>query len=518
MVSDIIPGEKFRAWCALALIAVISGCIKVGPDFIRPDAPVSQKWRESGDARVGDEPADYRAWWQTFNDPELDAIIDRAYRNNLSLRIAALRVLEARALLGIAIGQFFPQDQRLTGSVEYNRVSEHSFQLGALLNPVYAQSQVAVEAAWELDFWGKYRRNIESAKANWKATMADYDSALVSLTADAANAYITIRTLEKRAEITRQNIASLTESLNIAKARFQAGTSSERDVEQARTQLATTRAVIPILESQLRQAKNALSVLIGVPPAEFEGIISTGADIPVPPLQVAVGIPADLIRRRPDIRSAEYKAASQSAQIGVAKADLLPSLSLAGTFGFASSNVGTNALSDIFKWESRQYTWGPQGQWPILNYGRIINNVRVQDARFEQLLISYRNAVLKAQQEVEDALAGLLRSREGAESLAESVASAKNAVRIALAQYREGVADYTTVITAQSVLFSAQDNLANTLGDTSRYLTSLYRALGGGWQIREEGMEPISEEIKQAMAERTYWGDLLKPAVYMPRD
>lgn len=289
-------------------------------------------------------------------------------------------------------------------------------------------------------------------------------------------------------------------------------------MEQARTQLATTSAIIPVLESQLRQAKNALSVLIGVPPADFDGFISTGADIPVAPFHVAIGIPADLIRRRPDIRSAEYRAASQSAQIGVAKADLLPALSIAGTFGFVSTDVGTNSLSDTFKWESRQYTWGPRGQWPILNYGRIINNVRVQDARFEQLLTSYRNTVLKAQQEVEDALTGFLRFRERAESLAESVTAAKNAVRIALAQYREGVTDYTTVITAQTVLFSAQDNLAITLGDTSRYVTSLYRALGGGWQIREKDMEPVSGDMKLAMAHRTYWGNLLKPMIYMPHD
>ncbi|MHB8109337.1 MAG: efflux transporter outer membrane subunit [Syntrophorhabdaceae bacterium] len=516
MVNDIFRGKKFLACLVLAMIAPGIGCVKVGPDFTRPEAPVSQHWIEFADTSTGEESSIYRAWWQGFNDPELDRIIERAYRNNLSLKIAGLRVLEARALLGIAIGRFFPQDQRLTGFLEYNRVSEHSFQAGALLNQVYAQSQAAVEATWELDFWGKYRRNIESADANWKATLADYDNALVSLTADAANSYISIRTLEKRIEIARQNIETQTESLNIASARYEAGISSERDVEQARAQLANTKAVIPALESQLRQAKNALSVLIGILPADFDGLISAGADIPVPPLQVAVGIPADLIRRRPDIRSAEYQAASQSAQIGVAKADLLPALSLAGTFGFVSTDVGKSSLSDIFKWESRQYTWGPQFQWTILNYGRIINNVRVQDARFQQLLTAYQNTVLKAQQEVEDALAGFLRSREQAEFLAESVGSARNSVRIGLAQYQEGVADYTTVITAQTVLFNAQDNLAITLGNMSRYLTSVYRALGGGWQIRES-IEPVPDDMKQSMKQRTYWGDLLKPAIYVPR-
>ena len=286
----------------------------------------------------------------------------------------------------------------------------------------------------------------------WLATVADYDNALVSLTADVANSYILIRTLEKRIDIAQQNVETQRESLKIAEVRFQYGTTSELDVEQAKTVLNNTLASIPALETQLRQAKHALSLLLGLPPSNLADVLAGLSEIPVSPPQVAVGIPADLLRRRPDIRSAEHQAAAQCAQIGVAKADLYPAFSLSGTFGFLATDVGNFNLSDMFQWGSRTYQVGPSFQWNLFNYGRITNNVRVQDARFEQLLIAYQNAVLKAQQEVEDALVAFLRAQERAEFLAQSTAAAKNALDLAVLQYREGIKDFTTVLTAQQAL------------------------------------------------------------------
>lgn len=517
--ENIIP-RKIFIQCFLVILSAYAagwGCIKVGPDFTRPDAPVSASWFESRDERLSDQPANYRTWWHAFNDPALNRIIDLAYRQNLTLKAAGLRVLEGRALLGISVGMLFPQDQRLTGSYERNRVSGGAFQAGALTQQIYDQAQAGIAVSWEIDFWGRYRRDIESVRNLWKASLADHDSALVSLTADAATFYITIRTLEKRVDITRQNTAIQKESLGIAEARYNAGTTSERDVEQARTQFMDTQATTPLLEGQLRQAKNGLSVLLGLPPGDLTDLLSGTSDIPTPPVRVAVGIPADLLRRRPDIRSTEYQAASQCARIGVAKADLLPAFSLVGTFDFLATDALKSSTGDLFRWNNRQYTWGPVGNWKILNYGRLYNAVRVEDARFQQLIVSYQNTVLKAQQEVEDALAGFLRSQERAEFLAESLKSAKASLNIAIAQYREGVADYTTVISAQQALLNAQDSLAGTLGDVSRYLTATYRALGGGWQIREN-MDLVPQETKDVMLERTNWGDLLKPSVYIPRD
>ena len=499
----------------LVVISLAGACTKVGPNFTRPEAEVSLGWMEAEDKRLIHDPADYRNWWRVFNDPVLDGLIERAYRDNLSLRIAGVRVLEARAQLGIAVGEFYPQTQQASGSLQYNRVSERSVAGLALSKFNYAQDQIGVGASWELDFWGKFRRAIESANAAWLATVADYDSVLVSLTADVANTYVLIRTLEKRTEIARKNVEAQKEALKIAEARFEHGTTSRLDVEQAQTVLNNTLASIPALESQLRQAKNALCLLLGLPPSDLSDLLAREKGIPISPLQVAVGIPADLLRRRPDIRSAERQAEAQSALIGVAKADLYPAFSLSGFFGFLSTNVGNFSLGDIFQWKSRTFQIGPSVQWNFLNYGQITNNVRVQDARLEQLLIAYQNAVLKAQQEVEDALVAFLRAQERAEFLAFSTASAKNSLDLAVLQYRVGTKDFTTVLTAQQALLSEQDSLAVTLGNISSSLVGVYRALGGGWEVRE-GKDLVPPEVKEAMARRTNWGGLLAPASYNP--
>jgi NodT family efflux transporter outer membrane factor (OMF) lipoprotein len=490
--------------------------MKVGPDFSPPTATVSPNWLEAGDRQVKAASEEHRHWWRAFNDATLDRLIEKAYRENLPLRQAGVRVLEARAQLGIAIGEWYPQTQQAFGYVEKNRLSGRSPLAPRLPGLGYFQDEIGLQARWELDFWGKFRRAIESADAGLLASVADYDNTLVSLTGDVATSYILIRTLEKRLVIARENVATQAESLKLAEARFREGTTSQRDVEQAKTVLANTQATIPALEIQLRQAKNALSVLLGMPPGDLANLLGGAADIPAPPPQVAVGIPADLLRRRPDIRSAELKAAAQCAQIGVAKAELLPAFSLSGTFSFQASDVSNFNLADIFQWRSRSVSAaGPSFQWNILNYGRITNLVRVQDARFQQLLLAYQNAVLKAQQEVEDALVAFLRSQVRARYLGESTDAARRSFDLAVLQYREGVTDFTTVLTAQQSLLSEQDNLASTLGDISRSLVGVYRALGGGWQIRE-GQDFVPEAVKTEMAQRTNWGRLLTPAAYVP--
>ena len=503
--------------CSVFLLAFLltAGCIKVGPDFAPPPTAVSETWLETDDQRVKTSPAEYRNWWRLFNDPVLDKLIDLAYRENLPLRLAGVRVLEARAQLGIAVGELFPQTQQGVGTAERVRLSAASPQATPGAPLAYYQSQIGLSASWELDFWGKFRRAVESADAGWLASVADYDNTLVTLTGDVANSYITIRTLEKRLYIAQRNVETQKESLWIAEARFQGGTTSQRDVEQAKTVLGSTQALIPALDIQLRQAKNALSVLLGMPPSQLTGLLEGPRDIPAPPPQVAVGIPADLLRRRPDIRSAELKAVAQCATIGVAKADLFPAFSLVGNFGFAASDVGNAALGDMFQWRSRSGTLGPSFQWNILNYGQITNNVRVQDARFQQLLISYQNAVLNAQRDVEDQLIAFLRSQEQAGFLGESAAAALRSFDLAVLQYREGITDFTTVLTAQQALLNEQDNLASTLGNISRNLVGVYRALGGGWQIRE-GQDFVPEATKEAMAKRTNWGRLLTPVAHTP--
>lgn len=333
----------------------------------------------------------------------------------------------------------------------------------------------------------------------------------MSLTADAANLYIRIKTLDRRLEIARRNVEAQTEALQIAEARFKGGTTTQRDVEQAKTVLFNTQSTIPTLEAQVRQAQNGLSVLLALPPGEREPVWEGTPGIPAPPPQVAVGIPADLLRRRPDVRSAELLAMAQSSRIGVAKADLLPAFSLTGSFGFLSTDIGSFKLSDMFSWKARTGSMGPSVQWDILNYGRITNNVRVEDARFQELLIAYQNIVLRAQQEVEDFLAGYLRAQENAEWLAQSADAAKRSLDLAFIQYQQGITDFTTVLAAQQALLTAQDSFANALGSIGGNLVELYRALGGGWQVRE-GQEFVSPEIREVMARRTNWGKLLSTA------
>jgi NodT family efflux transporter outer membrane factor (OMF) lipoprotein len=504
-------------WLAAGLAMLVLGCTMVGPDYVRPPVQVEQTWLDSGDKRVHTSTAQYKNWWQAFKDPALDQLIDTAYRENLTLRIAGVRVLGARAQLGIVTGQLYPQSQQATGSLQKMRISPGEVVSGSPTSSSsfggmsLAQAQVGLTASWEIDFWGKFRRAIQSADASLQATIADYDNVLVSLTADVASSYILMRTLEKRLAIAKENVRIQTESLQIAQARFAGGTTSERDVEQAKTILANTQATIPTLQSQIRQAKNALSVLLGLPPHDLANLFKGTAVIPAPPPQVAVGIPADLIRRRPDIRAAEFRAAAQCDQIGVSKAQLFPAFSLTGTFGPQATDVGAATLANIFNWRNRAGSMGPTLQWNILNYGQITNDVRFQDARFQELLITYQNEVLKAQREVEDNLVAFLKAQERASFLSDSTSAAMRSLELAVLQYREGITDFTTVLTAQQALLSEQDSLATTLGDISRNLVGVYRSLGGGWEIRE-GHDFVPAEIRETMAKRTNWGRLLAPA------
>jgi NodT family efflux transporter outer membrane factor (OMF) lipoprotein len=510
-------GGLARLCFFFVFLFLLSSCIKVGPNYQRPETKVGPAWQEADDKRVSSSPAEYHTWWRAFNDPTLDRLITEAYHENLNLRVAGVRVLEAWANLGVATGQLYPQTQQLTGSVERMRESAGVPITGTTLTAprfqglLYWQSQLGITASWEIDFWGKFRRGIESADATVQATVANYDSTLVTLTANVANFYIAIRTLERRLDIAHQNVKTQRESLEIAQARFEGGTTSQRDVEQAKTVLASTQATVPVLLTQLHQAQDALCVLLGQPPTrKLDQLVGPKALIPAPPPHVVVGIPADLLRRRPDVRAAEYNAMAQCAQIGVSKAQLFPAFSLTGSFGPYSTDVGKNSLGEMFRWANREASFGPAIEWNILNYGRLRNMVRVQDARFQELLITYQNTVLSAQQDVEDNLTAFLRNQEQAAFLKTSADSAKNSLDFAVIQYREGITDFTTVLTAQQALLSAQDSLATSLGNIASSLVGVYRALGGGWQIRE-GQDFVPAQTREEMRQRTNWGKILTP-------
>jgi NodT family efflux transporter outer membrane factor (OMF) lipoprotein len=513
--------HRMRLGVILACVMIFTGCIKVGPDFTPPELQVSQQWMDVDSDRVRTSPADYRMWWTAFKDPVLDTLIRMAYAQNIPLRVAGARVFQARARLGIAIGEQYPQVQQATGSAMNIRESERAPDAPQHKEPgdqfQYKQAQVAGQLGWEIDFWGKFRRAVESEDANFLSSIAAYDNALVILTADVASTYVAMRTTEERLRITFENITLQKESLRIAQARFKAGSGNGLAVQQALAQLRNTEAAVPPLEASLRQAKNALCILLGMPPGNLEQILGKQSGIPQSPLEVAVGIPSDLLRRRPDIRNAELQAAAQCARIGVSKADLFPAFSLSGTFGFLASDVGRFGLGDITDWDSRYGSYGPSFSWNILNYGQITNNVRVQDARFQELLFSYQNTVLRAQQEVEDALTEFLQFWKSKILLAEAVAAARQAEKLAVIQYRTGATDYTTVITNQQLLLDGQNKLAVAQGAVPQGLIGIYRSLGGGWELRE-GKPFLPAEVTSAMDQRTDWGKLLEPEAVQPPD
>ena len=499
--------QRWGFFANLFLLVGMSGCITLGPDFTDPKAPIATSW-QTKDASLSDKPREQIEWWKLFNDPALDVLIQMAYRQNLPLQVAGLRIVEARAQLGIAVGSLFPQTQQAFGAFDVVEQSKNQ-PGGTGSDPNFRNVEIGFDAAWELDFWGRFRRGIESAKANLASNVADYDNALVSLTAEVARTYVALQTAEERLILARANILLQQESLRIAKVRFDEGATSELDLQQATYNLADTRAGTVDQERIIRQAKNALSVLLGMPPTDLQEILGEEGKIPVAPIITTTGIPADLLRRRPDIRQAAYLAATQSALIGVAKSELFPRFSLTGSIGLQTSDFASSNFSDLLDTDSMFLTVGPSFRWNILNYGRIWSNVRVQDVRFQQALVTYRNTVLAAYQEVEDARVAFVQSKQESNFRDVGATAANRSVEISNIQYREGTVSFQRVVDSERVLVSQQDLWASARGDIALNLIAMYKAMGGGWEIRGKDQEFISTENRIEMEERTYWGDML---------
>jgi NodT family efflux transporter outer membrane factor (OMF) lipoprotein len=488
---------------------------KVGPNYTTPAAKVAGQWRANPAVTNQAYSAAEEYWWRNFHDPVLDQLIESAFQNNLSLQVAGVRILEARAKLNKSIGNLFPQQQALSGQLNYRRLNDGIVTRIPGIERDYLSDQVLFAATWEIDFWGKYRRAIESDRAAYLGALASYDDALVTLIGDVASSYVNIRTLEERLRVARRNVELQRESLRIATVRFKAGETSERDAQQATTQLGQTESQIPLLEEAVIQNKDGLALLLGQTPDEIDRRLAGPSRIPTAPATVAAGIPRDLLRRRPDVRAAGLAAASQCALIGVAKATMYPSFSLAGEFGLTGNNEANNSLSDMFNWESRALSTGAGFTFPIFNYGRLINQVRVQDAQFQAAVLQYQNTVLSAQREVEDGLAAFANQQRSATLLDQAVVAARRSAELAMIQYKGGQTDYTTVVNAEQSQLAVENSLASTRGNVVLGIISVYRALGGGWQIRE-GHDVVSDEVKAEMARRTDWGRLLEPGRHLP--
>jgi NodT family efflux transporter outer membrane factor (OMF) lipoprotein len=497
------------------MVAVMlnSGCIwtgprqwihngfKVGPNYRRPPAPVAAEWIQANDPSVRNH--HLQDWWQVFGDPTLDALINTAYEQNPTLRIAGTRVLAARAGQAMAVGNIFPQTQQAIGSYARVNLNPNMPLVGSLLSSAPAgQRSLAISnwmdgfnLSWELDLWGRLRRSIESNNATLDASVEDYDAALVTLLADVATNYVQYRIAQQRIKIARDNVRIQEGTLALAEERFRVGTTTQLDVEQARTVLEQTRSTIPSLQITLGRANDTLCTLLGMPPHELEPELGPGPELgsnPMPstPAWVATGIPADLLRRRPDVRSAERQVAAQSAQIGVAEAALYPTIAINGIIGWDAQD-----FSKLFETRSFLGAVFPSFTWNILNYGRIRNNVRLQEARTQELIATYQNTVLTAGREVQTPLRGFLRSREQAEDLARSVKAATAATELGVQQYRTGIIDFNRVFNLETTQVQQQDQLAVAAGNIALNLVDVYRALGGGWELRLQKDRHLGEPM-----------------------
>ncbi len=459
---------------ALALV-ILAGCAAVGPSYVRPEISVSKGWHGPLKAGLTEEaatPEKLSAWWTTLDDAELSSLIDRAVAGSLDLRKARAKVREARAQRAVAKGSLFPALD-VGGSATRNRVSNDSAS-GSESSSLYS---AAFDASWEVDIFGGARRSVEAAQGDLEASVENLRDVLVSLLAEVATNYVEVRTYQARLAKAQENLKAQDETYRLTEWQYQAGLSDELVVQQARYNLETTRSQIPALNTGLENAMNRIAVLLGEEPGTIHGELKSPGPIPVAPLSVAVGIPADILRRRPDVRQAERQLAAQTARVGVATADLYPKLTLSGSIGLEALSL-SNWLSSAI----RIATGESQVTWPIFHGGALRQKIEVQSAQQEQALVQYEATVLGALEEAENALAAYAQEQQKRDALRNGEGAARKAAELAGQKYEAGLSDFVAVLDAQRSLLSLQDQLAQSNGAVTTNLIQLYKALGGGWE------------------------------------
>lgn len=519
---------------SLAAAMLLAGC-EVGPDYKPPQVQVNGSFPElhqpttmpttlpfDAQGRAGNtsqptgRPVQITQWWATFGDPVLDSLIDRAVRNNLNLQVAASRIRESRFQRLVVASNQYPQ-VNVDGSYTHTRFSENGLPIGGPTAPTNKTSisapesasisrnattgggasasssgsnlfsnfkqeldlyQAGFDASWEIDVFGGVRREVEAANASIEANVENTRDVLISLLAEVARNYIDLRGTQRQMAIAIDNLRTQQQSLELTRQRLNAGVATDLDVARAASQVATTAAAIPLLHNQIRQTVHRLGVLLGQDPASLSEELHAEKPIPVPPGEVPVGLPSDLLRRRPDIRRAERQLAASSANIGVATSDLFPKFSLTGSFGLQSEKP-----KNLFDWNSRFYSLGPAVSWPIFDAGRIRNNIQVFNERERQALATYQQTVLQALEDVEDSLSAYETEQVRRRALADAVAADQHAVDLANQLYAQGVVDFLQVLDAERSLFSSQDALAQSDRNVSIDLVALYKSLGGGWEV-----------------------------------
>jgi NodT family efflux transporter outer membrane factor (OMF) lipoprotein len=468
---------------AAAALFSLAGCAAVGPDYKAPEPNAPAGWHteiRQGLSAEAMAPQQLASWWTTLNDPLLTGLIEQAVNNNLDLKQATAKVREARARRGISQAGMFPTLDT-SGSATRSKSSG-----SAATNSFYS---VGFDAGWEVDIFGGVRRAVEAANADLAESRENLRDVLVSLTAEVALNYLDTRTFQARLTVAEKNLAIQQQTFDLTQSRYEAGLDNELTLQQARYNLESTRSQIPTLRSGMEEAKNRLAVLTGRVPGGVHDLLAQTRPIPVIPPTVAVGVPAETMRQRPDIRRAERNLAAQTARIGVATADLYPKFRLTGSIGLESLKS-----AELFKSASQSWNIGPSVSWNIFDAGAIRQNIEVQSAMQEQYLLAYEAAVLGALEEVENALTAYAEEQLRRERLVAAVDAARQAEALARNQYNAGLTDFTTVLDAQRSLLSFEDQLAQSDGIVTANLIRLYKALGGGWSSSSTPQFPEKDE------------------------
>ena len=472
--------RRFKSSVA-ALALFVSGCT-VGPDYKEPALAVPSAWNEAQQKGVEARPLELVRWWTAFEDPLLNSLVDRAVQSNLDLRVAEARIREARASRTVVAAGLWPTLDTF-GSYSRNRSSENALNFPSQGGASSIKLErnlfdTGFDANWEIDVFGGVRRRVEAADATIGATEYSRQDVLVSLLGDVARNYIDLRGAQRRLAVARANLKTQQDSLDLTRVRFDAGLASDLDVARAEAQINATAAQIPVIESALKEAAYSLDLLLGLSPGALWKDLEKEMAIPNLPAEVLVGLPSDLLRRRPDIRFAERRLAAATAQIGSAVADLFPKFSLTGIYGLQSISA-----SDWFAGRSRYWSIGPTISWPIFDAGRIRANIEIRNAQQEQALYQYEQTVLAALGDVEKSLVNYAQEQVRYRSLNAAVVANRRAVELANELYIRGLNDYLNVLDAQRALYVTETEQAISEATMAANLVALYKALGGGWQI-----------------------------------
>jgi len=472
------------------VVMTLTGCATVGPDYVRPDVPVPTQWNgESSGLPAGQlDTKRISEWWSTLNNPELTSLVNRAIQKNTDLRKARARVREARAHRGVSRAALFPSVDA-SGSLQHTRSSAQTgIAVGSNLLSADSNAQgggpaesdiysTGFDASWELDLFGGKRRAVEASQAELEASEEDLNDVLVSLIGEVASNYVDLRSFQTRLSIAEANRDAQQETYQIVLWRSEAGLTTDLDVEQAKYNLEQTKAQIPTLQTGIEKTKNRLAVLLGLNPGSLEKELAERKSIPVASQEIAYGIPADVLRNRPDVRRAERQLAAETARVGVQTAELYPKLTLSGSIGLEALS-----LSNLLSASSTVYSYGPSFKWNIFNARSVRQNIEVQSAVQEQALITYEASVLSALEEVNNALTAYAKEQSRRQSLLEASQAAERAAGLAQNQYSSGLIDFQTVLDSQRSQLNFQELLVVSEAAMTSDLISLYKALGGGWQ------------------------------------